>query len=138
LARQLKFGQDSIAELFRRAIFNVIGRNLDDHTKNFGFLMDRSGTWALSSAFDMTYSFYPTGKWTRTHQIRMNKTQDDFLMEDLLVFSDYCNLTRKKSTGMVEKTINEFLKFHKLANEYQVDKSLRDVIINSLRMNFVR
>jgi serine/threonine-protein kinase HipA len=86
----------------------------------------------------MTYSFDPTGKWTRTHQIRMNKTQDDFLMEDLLVFSDYCNLPRKKSTGMVEKTINEFSKIHKLANEYQVDKSLKDVIINSLRMNFAR
>ncbi|MFT5351863.1 MAG: serine/threonine-protein kinase HipA [Gammaproteobacteria bacterium] len=138
LARQLKLGQDSITELFRRAIFNVIGRNQDDHTKNFGFLMDRSGTWALSSAFDLTYSFDPTGKWTRTHQIRMNKKQDDFLMEDLLVFGDYCNLPRKKSTGIVEKTINEFSKFHKLANEYQVDKSLRDVIINSLRMNFVR
>lgn len=35
--RQLNFGQDEITEIFKRAVFNVIGRNQDDHTKTLDF-----------------------------------------------------------------------------------------------------
>jgi serine/threonine-protein kinase HipA len=33
-------------------LFNVVARNQDDHVKNIAFLMDKSGTWLLSPAFD--------------------------------------------------------------------------------------
>ena len=36
--------------------FNVMCMNMDDHTKNISFLMDRSGRWSLSPAYDMLYS----------------------------------------------------------------------------------
>ena len=87
LVRELGLGQDSVTELFRRAVFNVIGRNQDDHTKNFGFLMNKTGAWQLSPAFDMTYAFDPTGKWTKVHQIRLNRKQDH---KRIFSFSDPC------------------------------------------------
>ena len=41
--RELGLGMPAVEEQFRRAIFNVLARNQDDHVKNISFLMDRSG-----------------------------------------------------------------------------------------------
>ena len=86
VARELEVGEHQTKELFRRAVFNIIGKNQDDHTKNFGFMMNRSGGWSLSPAFDMTYAYDPNGKWTRAHQIRLNGKQEGFTLDDLLAF----------------------------------------------------
>ncbi len=42
-------------------VFNVVARNQDGHVKNIAFLMDKAGNWSLSPAYDVTYSFNPTG-----------------------------------------------------------------------------
>ncbi|HEX4597753.1 MAG TPA: HipA domain-containing protein [Burkholderiaceae bacterium] len=41
-----------LEQLFRRAVFNVLIGNRDDHLRNHGFTLDRNG-WRLSDAFDM-------------------------------------------------------------------------------------
>ncbi len=48
VARALALPPAALEELFRRAVFNVIARNQDDHTKNIAFLMDQSGRWSLA------------------------------------------------------------------------------------------
>ncbi len=45
--RQLQVPANQGAELFRRTVFNVAARNQDDHTKNFGYLVDEAGRWNL-------------------------------------------------------------------------------------------
>jgi serine/threonine-protein kinase HipA len=46
VARRLGLPQPDLSELYRRALFNILARNQDDHTKNIAFLMDRRGAWA--------------------------------------------------------------------------------------------
>lgn len=135
-ARQLGLSQESIREIFKRAVFNIVGRNQDDHTKNFGFLMDREGKWSLSPAFDVTYSYDPKGRWTRNHQISLNGKRSDFLHEDITSFGLYCNLSKRKSTEIVKETIGIFSRFEKLAKEYEVEESLRETIQSNLRLTF--
>ncbi len=65
--RQLGLPMSLIEEQFRRMVLNIVARNQDDHVKNIAFLMDKSGKWSLSPAFDMTYSFNPAGRWTASH-----------------------------------------------------------------------
>lgn len=48
-------------ELFRRVVLNVLAHNRDDHLKNFGFLMDRHGTWRLAPFYDFAYAEGPNG-----------------------------------------------------------------------------
>lgn len=52
-----RFSAEPIAdahELFRRAAFNVLATNLDDHLRNHAFLYDTSSQkWRLSPAYDM-------------------------------------------------------------------------------------
>jgi len=43
-------------KILRLAAFNVYSHNRDDHSKNFSWLMDASGTWYLAPAYDLTYS----------------------------------------------------------------------------------
>jgi len=47
---------------FEICVFNVVFNNLDDHSKNFSFLMNKEGRWKFSPAYDMTYSSGPNGK----------------------------------------------------------------------------
>ena len=37
---------------YRLAVFNVLAGNMDDHIKNFSFVMD--GGWRLAPAYDLT------------------------------------------------------------------------------------
>lgn len=135
--RDMQLGQKAVTEVFRRAVFNIVGRNQDDHTKNFGFIMNKKGEWSLSAAFDMTYSYDATGKWTKVHQIKLNRKQDDFILSDIVEFGKYCNLSEKKSTEILKNTISEFLKFEKLAKEYRVDNELRVSVGNKLRIDIL-
>ncbi|NIB38814.1 type II toxin-antitoxin system HipA family toxin [Pseudomaricurvus alkylphenolicus] len=133
LARQLNLKQSEIEQLYRRAVFNVIGRNQDDHTKNFGFLMDKSGNWSLAPAFDMTYSCDPTGKWTRAHQIRLNNKQDHFFREDLIAFGEQCNLRSIKAERIVDATQQAFSHFEDMARQFELGPGLRETIVANLR-----
>lgn len=60
--RQLTRDESAVAEMFRRACFNVFAHNRDDHTRNFAFLMDEHGEWRPSPAYDLTYSHGPGGE----------------------------------------------------------------------------
>jgi serine/threonine-protein kinase HipA len=56
LTKKVCKSQEDTEELFKRMVLNVLVFNFDDHAKNFAFLMDKSGKWTLSPAYDITYS----------------------------------------------------------------------------------
>ncbi len=134
LARTLGLGDNEVQEIFRRAVFNILWRNQDDHTKNFAFIMERDGSWKLSPAFDLTWSYDPEGRWTRTHQIRLNGKQDDFTRDDLLAFGKYCNVSEKKALGIIGEVKDAFLAFPSLCREYEVPRELEKRIIETQRL----
>jgi serine/threonine-protein kinase HipA len=49
-------------KILRLAAFNIYSHNRDDHSKNFSWLMDDSGTWTLAPAYDLTYSSTAIGE----------------------------------------------------------------------------
>ena len=55
VCRKLHLPEADCQEVFRRMVFNVLSNNTDDHNKNFSFIMQRDGSWRLSSAYDITY-----------------------------------------------------------------------------------
>lgn len=70
--RRLRLPYSQAEEMFRRMVFNVVIRNQDDHTKNISFLMDKTGKWTLSPAYDIGYAYNRNGSWTETHQMSIN------------------------------------------------------------------
>jgi serine/threonine-protein kinase HipA len=132
--RELGLGQNELNELFRRAVFNIIGRNQDDHAKNFGFMMDRDGTWSLSPAFDMTYAYDPYGKWTAQHQISLSGKRDQFERNDLLAFASKCSIPAKHANEIIEQSLETFSSFTRLAKEHEVPNELYKQVFTSLRV----
>ncbi|GHT10445.1 toxin HipA [Bacteroidia bacterium] len=88
-------------QLFRRMVFNVMARNQDDHVKNFSFLMDKTGKWRLAPAYDMTYAYNPTSRWTAKHQSSVNGKRTDITREDMLAVGRKENI--KHSDKIIEQ-----------------------------------
>ena len=86
---------------FRRAVFNILARNQDDHVKNIAYLMDKSGQWRLAPAFDMVYSYNPDGAWTGKHQMSVNGKRDEFVLDDLLALAKSAGIKAGQAKGFV-------------------------------------
>lgn len=103
--RTLGLPMDSLEEQLRRAAFNIVARNQDDHVKNIAFLMDRAGRWSLSPAFDVTYSYSPAGVWTRDHQMTLNGKRDGFTRGDFRECARLVSIARGRADDIVDQVI---------------------------------
>lgn len=100
---KLDLPKASIEEQFRRMVFNVMGRNQDDHTKNIACLMNKTGEWKLSPAYDMTYSYNPDGQWTNRHQMTINGKRDHFDIGDLITCGKTAFIAPKKARTIIDE-----------------------------------
>jgi len=82
--RRLELGDAALGQAFRRMVFNVVGRNCDDHTKNFAFLLKEGAAWELAPAYDVTHAHNPRGAWTRQHLLSVNGKFDEIGRADLM------------------------------------------------------
>ncbi|MEO5713911.1 MAG: type II toxin-antitoxin system HipA family toxin [Luteolibacter sp.] len=103
IARRLGLPQPDLTELYRRAVFNILSRNQDDHTKNLAFFMDRRGGWHLAPAYDLTYAYNPGGAWTHRHQMALAGKRDGFTTTDLLGAAAAANLKPPKAKAVLRE-----------------------------------
>lgn len=131
--RKLGMPMVAIEEQFRRMAFNIIGRNQDDHVKNIAFLMDKSGNWSLSPAFDMTYSYNPQGDWTSRHQMSLNGKRDDFTIEDFKACAKNASLKRGRAEEIVRQVQEVVLQWKNFADKSGVPPEVADGIAKAHR-----
>ena len=101
--RRLGLPMTATEEQFRRMLFNVVARNQDDHVKNIAFLMNKAGEWSLAPAFDVTYSYNPSGSWTATHQMTINGKRDAFAKADIRAAGKSAGLKQGRSEALLEE-----------------------------------
>jgi serine/threonine-protein kinase HipA len=82
-------------------VFNVIARNMDDHTKNLAFIMNEEGKWSLSPAYDVTYAYNPANKWLARHQMSVNGKRENITRDDFLMVGKQMNI--KKAREIIER-----------------------------------
>ncbi|MGN0438043.1 MAG: type II toxin-antitoxin system HipA family toxin [Lachnospiraceae bacterium] len=82
--KEIGLSYKEIEQFYRRMVFNCLAVNQDDHVKNISFLMDRTGKWMLSPAYDITFSYNPTNKWLRAHQMTVNGKTVEIGLTDLV------------------------------------------------------
>ena len=131
--KRLELPMGCIEEQFRRMLFNVVARNQDDHVKNIAFLMDKSGTWSLSPAFDETYAYNPHGRWTARHQMTINGKTDDFTLEDFHACAATAGLKRGRDREILRDVIKAVEDWPEFAAEAAVTQSHRDSIARTHR-----
>ena len=119
-------------------VFNVMTRNHDDHTKNFSFLMNKSGKWEFAPAYDLCYSYTPGGKWTNRHQMSLNGKQDNFTREDLIIVAE--NMGIRNSKTIIEQIQDTVGTWKDYAKEGGVNEEHSKVIGDNLLLfpsNFI-
>ena len=67
VGRKLNLSAEEQSQQYRRMVFNVLAENVDDHTKNFSFVMYPNGEWHISPAYDIVFSAAPYSHFYRTH-----------------------------------------------------------------------
>lgn len=86
--RALQIPYAEQAEQFRRMLFNVLVRNTDDHVKQFSFMMNKSGEWHISPAYDITFSYDADDYLASQHKMSINGKQDNFEIRDFLEIAE--------------------------------------------------
>ena len=117
-------------QLFRRMVFNVIARNCDDHTKNFAFIMDKTGVWKLSPAFDICHSFSPGSNWVSQQSLSVNNKRQHITNDDFLSVAKLMNV--KKAANIVNQINEVVANWPKYAEKTLVKPELRDAINKTL------
>ncbi|MGE3628934.1 MAG: type II toxin-antitoxin system HipA family toxin [Sandaracinaceae bacterium] len=126
--RQLGLPMSDVEEQYRRMVFNVAARNQDDHVKNIAFLMDRSGRWSLSPAYDLTYAYNPRGRWTSQHQMTINGKRDGFTRADLRACAAAASMKRGRADAILDEVLEVLGRWDELAAVAGVDDVWREQI----------
>jgi serine/threonine-protein kinase HipA len=117
MMQELHLGYPALEQAYRRMIFNVVGRNQDDHVKNISFLMkDKSSGWELAPAYDLTYS--AGVGYTRQHQMTVASRGDEFTREELINVGKKFNIY---NPGVIlDETVEMFSKWPDLGRQWGV------------------
>lgn len=134
--RKLDLPMTNLQEQFRRMVFNIVARNQDDHVKNIAFLMNKSGQWTLSPAFDVTYSFNPSGAWTSRHQMTVNGKRDNFNIDDLNQCADAVALKKTDANRILEEVIYSVRTWASFAEEAGVEPRTAKAIEKTFRLKW--
>ena len=132
LTRYLTGSQKAVNEQFQRMIFNLVGRNQDDHAKNFAFTMDKNGIWNLSPAYDITYS--NGAGYTKNHQLSLNGKTNDFTLKDILGLAKKHSIKENVAKEYLEQIVEVFSEFKNRAGELDIRGTTIQRIGNELRL----
>lgn len=132
--RRLGLPMSVLEEQYRRMVFNIIARNQDDHVKNIAFMMDKTGKWSLSPAFDVTYSYNSSGTWTSSHQMTLNGKRNGFTMEDFKICAKTASMKRGISRAIIDEVQSVVSRWREYADDARVEPSWRDQIQRTLRL----
>ncbi len=108
-----------VEKMYRLAVFNVLANNRDDHAKNFSFLMDETGEWKLSPAYDLTFSSGPRGEQSTMVMGEGKKPSKD----NLIKLGLEAKLSKDIIDEILEQTRSALSKWTQLAGEYGVSRS---------------
>ncbi len=128
----LRLKRTEIEQQFRRTAFNVIARNQDDHVKNIAFLMNKTGQWFLSPAFDVVYAYNPDGAWTSRHQMSVNGKRDGFELADLVALASVGGIKKRKALGIIDQVADAVSNW----DTYRSNAGVPDTVARQIKKTF--
>ncbi|MDP9956020.1 serine/threonine-protein kinase HipA [Epilithonimonas hungarica] len=113
-----------VEKMYRLAVFNVMAHNRDDHAKNFSFLMDETGNWKLSPAYDLTFSTGPGGEQS-TMVLGEGR---NVTTKHLVKLGSEAKLSIEFIEDVIDQTTSAISKWSNLSKDLGVSKSNRELI----------
>lgn len=130
LMRSLLLPYTAAEQLYRRMVFNVMAKNCDDHTKNFSFIMDKTGEWKLAPAFDVCHAYRPGSTWVSQQSLSVNGKRQHITKDDLLQLAKNMNI---KKAGAIINQVHEVVnRWKHFAEQVDVNTALSNAIGKTL------
>lgn len=127
LANRLENNLNAAEKVFRIAVFNLFAHNADDHTKNFGFLMDVQGNWSFSPAYDLTFS----PAQNNCHQLSYSGIYQNPSTKELLKLASHFNI--KNPEIIISQIKDTLVDFSKYAKQIDINKAELEMIDQSIQ-----
>ena len=107
---------DDLAQLFRRAVFNLMVGNRDDHLRNHGFLLTPTG-WRLAPAFDINPSPVKA-----QHALTWDGRSSSPDLKTLLATAGFYRLGAKQAQDIAEEVREVVSSWQALARELDISQ----------------
>lgn len=121
LILELRMGQQTLEQAFKRMVFNIVGRNQDDHVKNISFLLDSmDAEWRLAPAYDLTFA--AGAGYTARHQMTLRGQSDDFTREQLLKSGRDFGV--RHAGQIIDQIVGAFAGWAALAEQHGVERKM--------------
>ena len=135
--KEVGISYKEIEQFYRRMVFNCLAVNQDDHVKNISFLMDRNGKWSLSPAYDITFSYNPTNKWLRAHQMTVNGKTTGMGLSDLLEAGSKMGIKERRSKDIIREVLTSVREFPVFAEQVGIKEKTCEYIHSIMEANSV-
>ena len=132
-AKKLTNNAQAAQQMFRRAVFNVLSHNRDDHSKNFAFLMDVKGVWSLAPAYDLTFSSSSQGY----HSTACAKNYVDPGRKELLELANALSINKAKVTiDEIKGIIDRWRNYAELSGVSEASIKTIETSLKTIRSRF--
>ncbi len=130
VARKLELPQNDVKQLFLQTALNFMAGNVDDHNKNFSFIMDRNGKWRLAPTYDFTFTIDPSApSYVNRHCMTLNGKDHDVSDKDLLELATSFDVKAgSKIVNIAHEAVENFSEYAKTAG---LTSEITDIIIQN-------
>lgn len=134
VGRKLNLSADEQSQQYRRMVFNVIAENVDDHTKNFSFIMLPNGEWHISPAYDIVFSADPDSHFYRNHELTILGKRKNITKQDLLLFAQRQDI--KNAASIIDEVAEVVMNFKAYAEMVEIDDYWIKKIMRVIEENY--
>ena len=132
VALGLEVPHKDLQQLFKRMVFNVIFRNVDDHLKNHSFIYNKEeNKWNVAPAYDLTYALNPLFTFkTTSRALSINGKRTDITLKDVLNIAE--EFAIKNPKGIIDEIQGLISRWREIAKELEIPEN----IINKIEKDF--
>ncbi len=110
-----------LSQLFLSMTMNVLCGNIDDHNKNFSFMMADDGVWHITPAYDFTFAVDTSAPgYINRHCMTINNKNTDIERADLLQIAKRYNI--KSAESIINKAIDVVSNYTHYAKRSGIDE----------------
>ncbi|QXP53801.1 type II toxin-antitoxin system HipA family toxin [Cellulophaga sp. HaHa_2_1] len=133
VALGLEVPHKDLQQLFKRMVFNLVFRNVDDHLKNHSFIYNKeSNSWNLGPAYDLTYALNPLFTFkTTSRALSINGKRTSLTIKDVLTIAEEFSI--KNSKGIIEDVQALIPRWSALATELEIPENIIKAIQKEIK-----
>ncbi len=110
----------NLLELWRRIVFSIAVSNTDDHLRNHGFLLEKSG-WQLSPAYDINPNPYGMGL-----SLNISESDNQLKFDIAQEVAPYFRVEKKEATAIINQTKAVVSKWREYAKRAGINQASQE------------